>query len=85
MKMKEQEAYEAKADALFATMGWPHSSGDPELGPPLEPLLEPEEPYDDPPLPNERGPGETGGGGDVLASVRESARKRDTIAWKGSH
>lgn len=41
MRMKEEEELEAKAEALFAAMGWPHSSGDPELGPPDEPLLLP--------------------------------------------
>ncbi len=43
MKMKEQEAYEAKADRFFGEMGWPHSSGDDALGPPQEPLLMPGE------------------------------------------
>lgn len=43
MKMKEQEAYEAKADRFFADMGWPHSSGDDALGPPQDPLLMPGE------------------------------------------
>ncbi|EFJ39973.1 hypothetical protein VOLCADRAFT_108397 [Volvox carteri f. nagariensis] len=41
MKVKEQEEKEAKAEALFALMGWPHSSGDPHMGPPMEPLLLP--------------------------------------------
>ncbi|GIL73369.1 hypothetical protein Vretimale_4783 [Volvox reticuliferus] len=42
MKMKQQEENEAKAETLFALMGWPHSSGDPDLGPSMEPLLEPD-------------------------------------------
>ncbi|GLI69193.1 hypothetical protein VaNZ11_013762 [Volvox africanus] len=42
MKMKQQEENEAKAEMLFALMGWPHSSGDPDLGPSMEPLLQPD-------------------------------------------
>ncbi|GLC44316.1 hypothetical protein PLESTB_000482800 [Pleodorina starrii] len=38
-KMKQEEEAEAKAEAFFWPMGWPHSSGDPDLGPPSEPLL----------------------------------------------
>lgn len=64
MKMKQMEATEAKADQTYMEMGWPHSSGDPALGPPQEPLL----------MPHEDGLGDGGGeGGDDFGLGMEGA------------